>query len=858
MNITGSPGSAAIPERLRDCIVQAEAACAPIMERLVDKAMNDLAEKSVASTVVAERNRLDEAVIAMETQRAIWVKNFGPLLRAGIEADFAAPGKAAGAEQKTAGKSLSLDDLSLMDDSVVQTKIQSARMQQSTILVCERELAELDTLVSAARGLTSVSPESNPFRPQIFVDAISQLIERSQGTPELRALWSQHVGMGLGHELKALYKKFTEQLMAQGVQAASYRVVPMVVGGVVGGGYGGGGGGVAPAGMPAGVVAQPGTIPTGAGMAVPPGMMQVPTGMVQVPTGMVQVPTGMVPVGTPMMPAGMPMAPMMSGMMPGMPMMAGAMPMVYTDVMDMRAMAMDARMAMMQLKQVMAGQTPTVAPSVPIPVAPPAGMSEQEELAMLMRDIEEANQLMLQIQQQGILPGMNSSAQESAAQAGKTGHSLLDKLPEDISIGGQVRRMLQEILEDQGRIAEPIKQWVLDLQHPLDRLVMRDDSFLKQPEHAVRLLISEVLSRGMAYGSELATGFDDFFKPLRKCAEVFGSLDRIGSKHFAQALQQLQQIWAKAEEDKRLAQERAELEVKQKEERKQLAERISFELIRRDDAGQAQIFVKQFLTNSWSLVLARARLHPEYPSDAQRYLDAVAHLLWSANPKQASLDKRRLMQIVPGLLETLRAGLSSVSLLDERAEQFIAELIKQHETALEMKVDPAAAAAAQKAAPASAPVPISKPASVPASLAAPSAVRGSAPAPITSANSNVSAAAEDFVDTDWNMEDDELLVAPPSGLSQLASVNDSVLDESLKTSGAVSAQQMASTQPVHPDLPRVGGIVELLQGKQWVRTRLTWSNPQGTLFMFTSEIGAPYSMTKRALDAALGQGKIRF
>jgi hypothetical protein len=856
MTIPGSLGSVAIPERLRECIVQAEAACAQIMERLVDKAMNDLAEKSVASTVVADRNRLDEAVIAMETQRAIWIKNFGPMLRTGIEADFNTGTKAAAADNKSSGKSLSLDDLSLMDDSVVQTKIQSARMQQSTILVCERELAELDTLVSAARGLTTVSPESNPFRPQIFVDTISQLIDRSQGTPEMRALWSQHVGTGLGHELKALYKKFTEQLMAQGVQAASYRVVPLVVGGMGGGGYvGGGGGGVAGAGGPTGAAAMQ----TGA-----------------VPAGMMAVPAGMVPVGTPMMPAGMPMGamgamgamqggvPMMPGMVPaagmpmmggGMPMMAGA-PMVYTDVMDMRAMAMDARMAMMQLKQVMAGQAPTVAPSVPIPVAPPAGMSEQEELAMLMRDIEEANQLMLQIQQLGMLPGMmpvnSQMGQTTPGQTIPGQATQQPKLPDDISIGGQVRRMLDEAIQEQGRVVEPVKQWVMDLQHPLDRLVMRDDSFLKQPEHVVRLLISEVLSRSMAFSSELAPEFEEFFKPLRKFTEVFSTLDRIGSKHFAQALQQLQQIWARAEEEKRLAQERAELEVKQKEERKQLAERIAFELIRRDDAGQAQIFIKQFLTNSWSLVLARARLHPEYPSDAQRYLDAVAELLWSSNPKQASLDKRRLMRIVPGLLETLRAGLASVSLLDERGEQFIAELIKQHEAALEMKVDLALAAAAQKTAPVSAPAPIaaqSARVSAPVPVSAPA----SSPAPV------VSAVEEDFADTDWNMDDDdEILVAPPSGLSQLAPVDDSVLDESLKTSGAVSAQQMASTQPVHPELPRVGGIVELLQGKKWVRTRLTWSNPQGTLFMFTSEIGAPYSMTKRALDAALGQGKIRF
>jgi hypothetical protein len=46
----------------------------------------------------------------------------------------------------------------------------------------------------------------------------------------------------------------------------------------------------------------------------------------------------------------------------------------------------------------------------------------------------------------------------------------------------------------------------------------------------------------------------------------------------------------------------------------------------------------------------------------------------------------------------------------------------------------------------------------------------------------------------------------------------------------------------------VGVWVEILSDKVWARTQLTWINPTGSLFLFTSANGATQSMTRRSRD----------
>jgi hypothetical protein len=754
------------------------------MEALVDKAMTAIAEKSVSSTQMYERNMLDEAVMAMELQRSSWGEKFGQLLSDGMLAQLQAPAASSGPQAAKKPVALNMDDLQLMDDSLVQTRIQSARMQQNTMLVCERELAELDSLVSAVLGLRSVAPEKNPFRPQVYVDAIGLLLEKSQANDEQRALWSAQLGAALGAELKQVYTDLTKVLLAQGVQAASYRVVQMVVGG--------------------------GYVATGGG-------------------GPIQ--------GTQAMGASGVASYHDPSRMPGMPAYSAA---AVAPGQGMQEVAAQAQFAVQELRQILDSHAPSglVPARVPAPqAAPSAGASADEELARLMRDIEEANALMQQLQQ----PLAPAHADKPKAP---------EQEQEDNSMPAQIKRMLESMLKEQGHLIQSVQDWIMALQVPLERLVQRDVAVLREPKHVARLLIAEVAHRSKAFSSELTPGFEEFFKPVRQCGQTLLKLDRVGSQHFAHSMQELERIWQRTQDRIEAAKAQEQLLAQQAQERKQLSERISFELLRRDDAASAPIFIKQFFTNAWAQVLAKARLHPDHPNDAHRYWEIVADLLWSANVQETSQSKNRLIRTVPVVLSTIREGLKSIQFETERAEQFLAELIKLHEAALNIKTETPRmkSAASAQASLQSQSVPLdtltrSLPASAVSELTPASMLHQSA------ASTEIQPRATIEPEMDSLLSEDEILVESPSEISQLAS--SSALHEEFERSTA------ATGVPLVAGLPRQGQWVLLQQNGQWTRTQLTWVNPQSTLFMFTGSNGATHTMTRRALDTALAQGKLR-
>ena len=54
-----------------------------------------------------------------------------------------------------------------------------------------------------------------------------------------------------------------------------------------------------------------------------------------------------------------------------------------------------------------------------------------------------------------------------------------------------------------------------------------------------------------------------------------------------------------------------------------------------------------------------------------------------------------------------------------------------------------------------------------------------------------------------------------------------------------------------------GAWVDLVAGNQWVRARLIWISPHGTLFMFSSAGGHSHSMTARMLKQCAAQGRFK-
>lgn len=118
--------------------------------------------------------------------------------------------------------SIKFEQLELMDEQEVQTRISAVRGLQQALLDAENELTELNTLVSAILGFDQVRPERNPFRPEIFVEALQGLIGEMQGDSAAQTQCRQTMVPLLGKSLRPVYKDLLSYLKAQKVQPVGY------------------------------------------------------------------------------------------------------------------------------------------------------------------------------------------------------------------------------------------------------------------------------------------------------------------------------------------------------------------------------------------------------------------------------------------------------------------------------------------------------------------------------------------------------------------------------------------------------------------------------------------------------------
>ncbi len=126
--------------------------------------------------------------------------------------------------------SIKFEQLELMDEQEVQLRISAARGLQQALLEAEHELTELNTLVSGVLGFDQVRPERNPFRPEVFVEALQSLLGDMQGGVREQSQCRQIMVPLLGQNLRPVYRDLVAYLRAQRVQPVRYVIQRGVAG----------------------------------------------------------------------------------------------------------------------------------------------------------------------------------------------------------------------------------------------------------------------------------------------------------------------------------------------------------------------------------------------------------------------------------------------------------------------------------------------------------------------------------------------------------------------------------------------------------------------------------------------------
>ncbi len=455
-------------------------------------------------------------------------------------------------------------------------------------------------------------------------------------------------------------------------------------------------------------------------------------------------------------------------------------------------------------------------------------------------------------------PDADAARKKAAARMALTdGKQLGKQLGEEV-----VRLMLDNLIADD-RLLPRVRDQLQTLEPLLMEIAKVDGRFFSDKQHAARQFLDKVTSRSLAFATERDEGYVPFVKSIEKSIALLNQKTKDGESEttaFVQVMHQLDATWERQDALERSQREEAAKALLHAEQRNMLAQFLAQEFRANAEGVDVPQGVIDFICGPWAQVVAESQLRcTDGTSDPQGYQELVAELYWSVQPRVAKRNRRRLVQIIPGMLAKLRQGLKLIEFPPERITDFFTELIGMHEAALEggrakTAVSDAATTAfvdVNEFESSELEGALTDRAALEALYAAPDEVDTALPAQAQSTGSATKpaeVAADKPNDGVW-LAKREMTEA---GFLEAESVMP--LDQPVQNSQAAPTQ---AVDPVVLTAIPIGSWVEMMMEGQWARMQLKWTSPHRTLFMFVAHGGKAHSMSQRSMDKLRVQGMIR-
>lgn len=531
------------------------------------------------------------------------------------------------------------DELELMDEHQIHESVERARAREVLAEAVDATLAEFNGLACAAQGLPNVNPESNPLRPEMFLQALQTVVGQMQVTDTVRRDWMGPMAQALGAELRTLYADLTAQLQQAGIKPIGYAMRQ------ADGRY----------------AYTPASGPQGHS----PGFANEPAHAVVVPTAPAMQPTAATTADA-AAPAHAQQEALLTlerlrhlllGDLGGAP--------TGNRVTDFAA----------HFARTFDGQhdeADTLPPTDFEPTVPAAfeALQEMNQVGRLMERLESPRTPM----------------QPSAAASGGLGQALSQEV---------VALMVDNIAQDP-RLLPPVQQVVRALEPALMQLAVADPRFFSDRDHPARRLLQEITDRSLGFDNVQAPGFESFLLALHDNTLPLAQTTIQSRDDFEPVLEQLQQRWSESEAQREQERKRAIESLWRAEQRHLLASRLARQIRHLPEFSLVPAEIGAFLQGPWSQVLAQARLNNDSgQADPGRYREFVDALLWSAQPAETRKNPARLARLVPKLLARLREGLATIGYPATELGPFMDTLMRLHQMAFQSTAIPATGQAAQ-------------------------------------------------------------------------------------------------------------------------------------------------------------------
>ncbi|WP_457331503.1 DUF1631 family protein [Rhizobacter sp. P5_C2] len=254
-------------------------------------------------------------------------------------------------------------------------------------------------------------------------------------------------------------------------------------------------------------------------------------------------------------------------------------------------------------------------------------------------------------------------------------------------------RLFETILGDP-MLPQALRTLMGRLQVSALRVALRDPKMMEIHDHPVWQLMDRIAGA--------AVGYPQSGDP--RLAQVLAFCDRLVDEMLAEPVQdaalyrrsiaRVDACTAEQLRDAQVAARGAIATLVMAEQRERLQRELAHRLTEQMAPIRTTPVIRRFVTGTWARVLAESfTLYGEEAETSRLALKATDHLLWSLRLPDHPQSRLRLLGLLPGLLQQLRAGMALIALPAAEQQAALDALVEVHTEAMKPGARPAVAAA---------------------------------------------------------------------------------------------------------------------------------------------------------------------
>jgi hypothetical protein len=237
-----------------------------------------------------------------------------------------------------------------------------------------------------------------------------------------------------------------------------------------------------------------------------------------------------------------------------------------------------------------------------------------------------------------------------------------------------VALLFQSILTED-RIPPAVRVWFARLQMPVLRVAVGEPDFFATTDHPARRLIDRMGACVMGFDASTRAIGDALEKEIKRVVQVVEAYPDTGRRVFQTVLTEFERFLEHYFKNENAASKVGVSLAQQVEQRETLAIQYTIELRKMLNDVPVQDGVREFLFHVWADVLAMTGVKHGLQSEQIRSAKSAAtDLIWSASAKVSREERAEVIRRLPPLLKTLREGMASAGLPNERQEENLRQL----------------------------------------------------------------------------------------------------------------------------------------------------------------------------------------